>query len=114
VREFLLVRKGASARFAALSAEEKQRLLERYVGFVARLKREGRFRGGAGLAPGGFELRGERGIVLTDGPHAETKEALSGYLVFEAASYEEALAIARDCPALSHGEGVELFALAAA
>ncbi len=111
MREFLLVRKGANAAFAALSAGEKQRLLERYLGYVTRLKREDRFRAGSGLAPGGVELRREGGFTLTDGPYPETREALTGYLVFGARDHDEAVAIARDCPALSHGETVEVFAL---
>ena len=36
---------------------------------------------------------------MTDGPFAETKEALGGYYVIEAADLDEALAIARDVPA---------------
>jgi hypothetical protein len=37
--------------------------------------------------------------VITDGPFAETKEALGGYYVIEADSLDEALAVARQVPA---------------
>ena len=40
-----------------------------------------------------------RGDVVTDGPFAETKEALGGYYLIEAADLDQALAIAKVCPA---------------
>jgi len=47
-----------------------------------------------------------RGDVVTDGPFAETKEALGGYYLIEAADLDQALAIAKTCPA--GGGGVEV------
>jgi hypothetical protein len=40
-----------------------------------------------------------RGDVVTDGPFAETKEALGGYYLIEAADLDQALAVAQLCPA---------------
>jgi hypothetical protein len=40
-----------------------------------------------------------RGDVVTDGPFAETKEALGGYYLIEAADLDQALEIAKLCPA---------------
>jgi hypothetical protein len=39
------------------------------------------------------------GSTVTDGPFAETKEALGGYYLIEAADLDEALGIAKDIPA---------------
>src|SRR4051812_36757691 len=46
-------------------------------------------------------IRGTRGDAptVTDGPFAETKEALGGFYLIEAADLDQALAIARRCPA---------------
>ena len=38
------------------------------------------------------------GFVVTDGPFAETKEALGGYYLVEAADLDEALALAKQIP----------------
>ncbi|HWA64976.1 MAG TPA: YciI family protein [Mycobacteriales bacterium] len=38
-------------------------------------------------------------FTVTDGPFAETKEALGGYYLVEAADLDEAIAIAKDIPA---------------
>ncbi len=40
-----------------------------------------------------------RGDVVTDGPFAETKEALGGYYLIEARDLDHALDIAKLCPA---------------
>jgi hypothetical protein len=47
-----------------------------------------------------------RGDVVTDGPFAETKEALGGYYLVEAKDLDEAIKIAKQVPA-PHG-GVEV------
>ena len=40
-----------------------------------------------------------RGDVVTDGPFAETKEALGGFYLIEATDLDQALAISKLCPA---------------
>jgi hypothetical protein len=52
---------------------------------------------------------GARGgeVLTTDGPYAETKEALTGYYVFEAEDLDAAVAIAAQIPAAWNG-AVEL------
>ena len=41
--------------------------------------------------------------VVTDGPFAETKEALGGYYLIEADDLDQALAIAKEVPTLAGG-----------
>ena len=50
-------------------------------------------------------VEGARGgkVVTTDGPYAETKEALTGYYVIEADNLEDAIAIAAQIPAAWNG-----------
>ena len=52
---------------------------------------------------------GARGgeVVTTDGPYAETKEALTGYYLIEAADLDEAVALAAAIPA-AWGGAVEV------
>jgi hypothetical protein len=44
-----------------------------------------------------------RGDVVTDGPFAETKEALGGYYLVEAKDLDEAIKIAKQVPAPNGG-----------
>jgi hypothetical protein len=46
--------------------------------------------------------------LRTDGPFAETKEALGGYLFFEASSLDEAVELAARIPAARMGGAVEV------
>jgi hypothetical protein len=50
-------------------------------------------------------VEGGRGgeLIRAEGPYAETKEALTGYYLLEAAGLEEAIAIATELPAARNG-----------
>lgn len=88
-----------------LSAEEKQRMMERYFAWAADLRQGDHLRGGDPLVRGGRLLRVVDGEVV-DGPFTETKEVLTGYFLLEARDLGEAAELARGCPALIHGESV--------
>jgi len=66
-------------------------------------------RGGAALHPTStattVRVTGARGgdVVLSDGPYAETKEALTGFFLLEAADLDEAVRIAAEIPAAWNG-----------
>ena len=90
-----------------LPADEQKRLLKLYYAWTEELKEKGRMVGGEPLGPGGRMLRALDGEVV-DGPFTETKEVLTGFSLIEAANLDEAAEVARGCPALTHGESVEL------
>ena len=46
--------------------------------------------------------------AVTDGPYAEIKEMLAGFMVLKAESFEEAIAVAKTCPILLNGGNVEV------
>ena len=66
-------------------------------------------RGGAALHPTStattVRVKGARGgdVLLSDGPYAETKEALTGFYLLEAADLDEAVRIAADIPGAWNG-----------
>jgi len=51
--------------------------------------------------------------VVSDGPFAESKEAIGGYFLLDVASFDDALAIAQECPGLPYGVQVEVRPVAA-
>lgn len=63
--------------------------------------------GGNALQPVGTATSIRRdpsgGFTVTDGAFAETKEALGGYYLVEAADLDEALALAKEIPTLAGG-----------
>jgi hypothetical protein len=69
-------------------------------------------RGGNALQPTGTATSVRKDVagtfVVTDGPFAETKEALGGYYLVEAADLDEAIAIAKQVPGVPGDGGVEV------
>jgi hypothetical protein len=89
---------------------EIQAVIARYIAWGERIAAAGHGspRGGARLSdvftdPGRLVARGDGGFLAADGPLAETKEVVGGYMTIEAASYDEAVELCRDHPALDHG-----------
>ena len=46
--------------------------------------------------------------MVTDGPYAESKDLVTGSMIFEAASLEDAIDVARTCPTYEFGGSVEV------
>ena len=54
--------------------------------------------GGEALMPSSTATSIRDGGAITDGPFVETKEALGGYYLIQAADLDAAIAVAKDCP----------------
>jgi hypothetical protein len=75
-------------------------------GWSERMLERGVLRGGGGLRPPaeGKAVRVRRRQLLpTDGPFAETKEQVGGFVLIEAADLDEAVAVAAEHPAATYG-----------
>lgn len=105
--EFAILMRENDHAWAQLPPEQKQQILERYSAWVRDLRARDIFRYGQPLSDTGRILRTIDGEVV-DSPFVETKDVLTGLFVVEAADLEAAVAIARGCPALGHGETVEV------
>lgn len=84
-----------------------QRLLDDVMRWFDGLHQKGVVTGGSPLAREGVLLSGTSKQQL-DGPFAESKEIIGGYLMLAVGSFEEAVAIARKCPTLAHGTDIEV------
>ena len=91
--------------WARLPPAEQEALMARYGAWVAELNAAGRMRGGAPLGGPGRVLRPVGGSVVEE-PYAATKDVLTGWFLIEAKDLADATAVARGCPALTHGESV--------
>jgi len=111
MNQYMLVMTGAAKAWQALGPEENQRLMEQYYAFVDMMRKGHGFVGGSALDQAGYGLQTASKKVVVDGPFSETKEVLNGYMIFNAPDFEAAIAIAKQCPALGHGEKVQVFAL---
>jgi hypothetical protein len=103
--EYLILIYGDESALGAADAETMNVMMKGHVEFQER--NGSALRGGNALQPTGTatSLREDSsgGFVITDGPFAETKEALGGYYLIEAADLDEALAVAKQVPMPSGG-----------
>ena len=69
--------------------------------FAARLEETGEFVDAQALAPGGAFVRydGEGRPPVTDGPFAETKDLIAGWMVIDVESWDRALELAAELSA---------------
>jgi hypothetical protein len=56
----------------------------------------------------GKVVSGKNGRLVSDGPFAESKEAVGGYFLLEVNTLDEAVAIAQQCPGLPYGVKIEV------
>ena len=81
--------------------EAFDRTLKEHAAFAEEFA--GALRGGSWLQPTGTATSVREdpsgGFAVTDGAFAETKEALNGYYLIEAADLDEAIAVAKRVPA---------------
>lgn len=101
---FMLLLHENPADYADVSPAEMQAIIARYMAWTQGLYEQGRVINSNKLTDeGGKSVRREHGaLVVVDGPYAEAREVISGYFVISAASYDEAVDIAKTCP---HVEG---------
>jgi hypothetical protein len=88
------------------SPEQMKQVTDAYNVFTKALVDGGAMRGGEALQDGktATTVRNRDGKTLvTDGPFAETKEEFGGYYIVEAASLDEALKWAAQCPGANWG-----------
>jgi len=88
-----------------LPKERRDELLEKYKDWVKELRDHKRFVAGEPIAAGGRVLKLENGNVV-DHPFRQRKAVITGFFIIEAEGEEHAVQIAKDCPALLHGECV--------
>ena len=91
-----------------LSTDELQKVMDNVMAWFEGLNQHGKVKGGQPLGAQGRTISGTNGRFVVDGPFTETKEAVGGYLVLQADSFEEAVEVARTNPALRYGVSVEV------
>src|SRR5260370_24050829 len=101
----LIVLGGAGSRHY-MSPSELQAHVEKWYRWSDELARQGRRNAGTPLDNLGAAVRGHERVV-TDGPYAESKDLVTGSMIIEAASLEDAIDVARTCPTYEFGGSVE-------
>jgi hypothetical protein len=104
----LLFRNTGPENFSHLSGDQRDDLIARWNEWYDKLARQGKAIEGQPLEPQARLITGAGGARVIDGPFAEAKEAIGGYVKLLAESFEEATEIGRGHPALAFGMEIEV------
>ena len=110
--EYLLLFRGDEWH-KGLSPEELQKVMGQCKAWFDQLAAQGKVKAGQPLVREGAIVSGRNGRVVADGPFVESKEVIGGYLLLQADSLAEAVAIAKGSPSLAYGTAVEVRPVAA-
>ena len=107
MNEFLFLYRADFATARQVSPEQAQATTQKWMDWIMGISKEGK------LASRGNRLTNEGkvlkpGNVVTNGPFSELKESIGGYTIVKAASYDEAVELAKGCPVLALGGSVEV------
>ena len=91
-----------------LSPEEIQKMVGQWYAWFERLTRQGKCKAGHPLEREGKIVSSRTGRTVSDGPFAESKEAIGGYFLLQVDNIDEAVEIAKQCPGLDYGIDVEV------
>lgn len=106
--EFLLLfRMDILSREAQPSPEQMKIYMKQYQDWVGGIAAQNKFIGGKGLSVEGRVLKS--GNLITDGPFAEIKESIAGFIMIRAKDFDEAVSLSKTCPILGGaGNSVEV------
>lgn len=90
----------------APSAEQMQTVMQQWQTWIKGIAANGKYSGTNRLLSEGKTLK--PGNAITDGPYAEGKEIVGGYLIVKASSFDEAVEMAKSSPNLIYGGNVEI------
>src|SRR5688572_24888763 len=91
-----------------LSVDEMQEAMGRLNEWLGRWSERGQMKAGQPLGNEGRVISGGTQRIVADGPFAESKEAVGGYVIVLAADFDEAMVIAGEWPLLDYDASVEV------
>lgn len=104
----LLFRNTGPENYQHLSPNQRQEVITRWNAWFDGLVADGKAVEGQPLEVEARVVSGAGGGRVTDGPFAEAKEAIGGYVKLLVGGLEEATEIARRHPGLAHGLVIEI------
>lgn len=104
---YMYLFRGGDARELQQSPEKMQQHMEKWMKWMEDLGKQGKFIAGEPLQQDGKVVE-KSGEVITDGPFAEGKEIVGGYLIVKADNLDEAVQLSKGCPIFEHGGTVEV------
>ena len=104
--DFMMIFRHTSSPNAELSPQELQESIKQWQDWMGGIAAQGKFKSTNQLGSQGKSLHADQ--LITDGPYAEVKEIIGGYVIVQAESLDDAMQLAKGCPVLAMGGKVEV------
>jgi hypothetical protein len=107
MNEYLLIIHRDVSKEGSPSPQQLQEIIKPFQDWIGGIAAQSRL----AAPPKRWDMGGKvvrQNNVVTDGPYAEIKEAVSGAILVRANDYDEAVEIAKGCPVLKWGSVVEV------
>lgn len=107
MNEFMLIFRYEHVPSAAQpTAEEIQAVMQKWQDWMGGIAAQGKFKHTDQLGYEGRTIGADQ--VVTDGPYAEVKEIIGGYVIVKTDTLDEACELVAGCPILEQGGKVEV------
>ena len=105
--KFMYLFRGGEAEMEKMTPKEKQENMQVWKNWMNDLTQKGILVDGLPLSKDGKRLT-KKGKIVSDGPYAEGKEIVAGYLIVNANNLDEAAEISKGCPIFQNNGEVEV------
>jgi hypothetical protein len=106
MKEFMMIYRMASMGDYNPTPEQLQESIKQWQDWIGGIAAQGKFVSTNQLGFTGKTLKPNN--VITDGPYAEVKEMVGGYVIVKANDIDDAIKLAHGCPILFMGGHVEV------
>lgn len=106
MKEFMMIFRMEPMGDFQPTPEQMQESIKHWQDWIGGIAAQGKFSSANQLSFIGKTLKADG--VVTDGPYAEVKEIIGGYIIVKATDIDEALTLAQGCPILFVGGNVEV------
>ena len=105
--KFLLVFRGSVEQEKQFSADKMESYMKEWMDWVANMQDKGIYLAGDPLTAEAISIHGKDKLV-TDGPYAEAKDLVGGYMLLDMPDLQSAKAEALNCPIYQADGSVEV------
>ena len=104
--EFMMIFRNEKSDSPKPSPEQMQAMIKQWQDWIGGIAAQGKFVSTNALGFQGKTIDSKG--VITDGPYAEVKEIIGGYIIVESETVDDAIKLTEGCPALASGGKVEV------
>lgn len=98
--------RGGDDKFNNYTPEEMQQHMDKWGAWMGKLGEQELLLGGEKLEDGGKIMDAD--LIVTEGPFAEGKEVVGGYVAVKAKDLDHAIELAKECPIFETGGTTEI------